>query len=233
MTVLEVKIQHAGYEEAKHVIQNIHFVVKAGELIGLLGPNGSGKSTTVKAVLGLLKEMEGEILFFGAHQKMAYIPEQPVLYQELTLWEHLELAGAVYHLDSNELWIRGEMLLERYGMEKVRHHLPGSFSKGMQQKVMLILAFLIQPDVFVVDEPFVGLDPKATKIFLDMLAEEQQRGAGVLLSTHVLDTAEKICDSFLLVNEGQIIAKGDLSEIQKQCGLPDLSLFDCFHKLVE
>lgn len=97
--------------------------------------------------------------------------------------------------------------------------------------MMLILSFLIQSDVYIVDEPFVGLDPHATKDFLNMLDEERARGAGVLMSTHVLDTAEKICDRFILLTEGTIVAQGTLSQIRALCDLPEGSLFDCFHKL--
>ncbi|WP_369345603.1 AAA family ATPase [Caldalkalibacillus mannanilyticus] len=129
--------------------------------------------------------------------------------------------------------MRAEQLLERFKLREEKHHLPPSFSKGMQQKLMIILAFLIQPDLYIVDEPFVGLDPTATKVFLELLSQERQRGAGILMSTHVLDTAEKICERFVLLNGGRIIAQGNLAEIQKQCGLESSSLLECFNHLVE
>ena len=97
--------------------------------------------------------------------------------------------------------------------------------------MMLILGFLRRPDVYIVDEPFIGLDPKATKDFLDLLLEERKRGAAVLMCTHVLDTAERICDSFLLLSDGRLVANGTLDDIRAQCGQPDGTLFDCFHSL--
>jgi ABC-2 type transport system ATP-binding protein len=231
MDILRIDIDHAGYEGRRDVIRDIRFSIGSGELVGLIGPNGAGKSTTIKAILGLLREFSGEVRFAGPRQNYAYIPEQPILYEQLTFWEHLELAAAAYEMKRNEFVDRAEKLVRRFRLQDVRHHYPSSFSKGMQQKIMLILGFLVEPDVYVVDEPFVGLDPRATKDFLDLLGEERRRGAGVLMSTHVLDTAEKICDRLILIDGGHIVAQGDLTQIREQCGLPDASLFDCFHSL--
>lgn len=231
MTVLEVHIEEAGYEGSHPTIHHIQFHVKAGELVGLIGPNGAGKSTTLKSIMGLLKHCKGDIRFSGEQQSYAYIPEKPIVYDAMTLWEHLEIAAAAYQLSPEELATRSNALLQRFRMEGVKHQLPSSFSKGMQQKMMLIIGFLTKPDVYIVDEPFVGLDPRATKDFLMMLQAERERGAGVLMSTHVLDTAERICSSFVLVNEGSIVAQGTLSEIQERAGMRDATLLDCFDAL--
>jgi ABC-2 type transport system ATP-binding protein len=103
----------------------------------------------------------------------------------------------------------------------------------MQQKVMLIIGFLIQADIYIVDEPFIGLDPRAIRDFLNLLDAERKRGAGVLMSTHALDTAEKICDSFVLLADGKLVAQGNLAQIREVCRLPGASLFDCFNKILE
>lgn len=232
MERLHVQLEMAGYEDGESKIHDIRFTVGEGELVGLIGPNGAGKSTTIKAILGLLKHTEGDVKIGGRHGRYAYIPEQPILYETLTLWEHLELAAAAYGME--DAWFRekAETLLERFRLRDVKHHLPGSFSKGMQQKMMLIVGFLIEPDVYIVDEPFVGLDPKATKDFLKLLEGERSRGAGVLMSTHVLDTAEKLCDRFVLMNSGSAVAQGTLEDIRVLAGLPQqASLFDCFECL--
>lgn len=231
MEMVHVQIEEAGYEGRKDVIRDIHFSIQPGELVGLIGPNGAGKSTTIKAILGLLADFTGEVTFGGLKRNYAYIPEQPILYDELTFWEHLELAASAYEMERNEFLSKAEGLVKRFRLQEVKHHLPSSFSKGMQQKIMLILGFLVEPDLYVVDEPFVGLDPRATKDLLVLLEEERKRGAGVLMSTHVLDTAEKICDRFILLDQGSIVAQGNLQEIQQHCGLPKASLFDCFHSL--
>lgn len=231
MEKLRVDIQEAGYEGRTGVIRDIAFTVGAGELVGLIGPNGAGKSTTIKAVLGLLKDVKGKVEFAGGEPSYAYIPEQPVLYEELTLWEHLRLAASAFGMDDAAFEQRAEALLERFRLTGAKHDLPSSFSKGMQQKLMLIIGFLHEPDLYIVDEPFIGLDPRAIKDFLSMLAMERERGAGVLMSTHVLDTAERICSSFLLVNDGHLIASGDLQAIRESCGKPDATLFECFQEL--
>ncbi|RAU95699.1 ABC transporter ATP-binding protein [Paenibacillus sp. YN15] len=231
MGKLRVQIEEAGYEGRSRVISDIAFTVGEGELVGLIGPNGAGKSTTIKAVLGLLKDVKGKVEFPGGSPNYAYIPEHPVLYDELTLWEHLRLAASAFGLDDATFEERANELLERFRLTGAKHDLPTGFSKGMQQKLMLIIGFIHEPELYIVDEPFIGLDPRAIREFLEMLDSERKRGAGVLMSTHVLDTAERICSSFLLVNEGKLIASGELQDIRDKCGLPGASLFDCFHAL--
>lgn len=230
-TVLNVNIHKAGYEKDDPKIHNINLQIKRGTLTGLIGPNGAGKSTTIKAILGLLPDCEGDIAFSNDNAKYAYLPEQPVFYETLTLWEHLSLVGSIYGMDEEDFEEKANSLLHKFEMNEVRDHYPESFSKGMRQKMMLMLGFIIKPDVYIVDEPFIGLDPRATKKFLALLAEEQQRGVGVLMSTHVLDTAEKICDDFVLITGGKIVAAGGLSNIRESAGLPEGDLMDCFEVL--
>ena len=233
MELLNVDINHAGYSGNTDVIKNVALSVKSGELVGLIGPNGAGKSTTIKGILGLLPVMSGKVEISGENRNYAYIPEQPVLYEGLTLWEHLELAAAAYEIDREVFVPKAEELLKLFRLTEVKHHLPGTFSKGMQQKVMLILGFLLEPAVYVVDEPFMGLDPRGTKDFLALLDQARAQGAGVLMCTHILDTAGKICSSFVLMNAGTVLTRGTLLEIRQQCQLPEGCLFDCFDKLVE
>ncbi|MBC8081079.1 MAG: ABC transporter ATP-binding protein [Gorillibacterium sp.] len=233
MTILQAAIVSAGYRDRPEVIRDIRFEVQPGELVGLIGPNGAGKSTTLKALLGLLPDIKGEIIFGDGDVHYSYIPEHPVLYDELTLWEHLELAASAMGLASEEFVERAEQLLNTFRLTGVKHHLPSSFSKGMQQKIMLVLGFLHQPKLYIVDEPFIGLDPKAIKDFLDMLDMERKRGAAVLMSTHVLDTAERVCSSFLLMSEGTLLASGTLEDIRESSGMPGASLFDCFTAMTE
>ncbi|WP_338541525.1 ABC transporter ATP-binding protein [Paenibacillus tundrae] len=226
-SVLDVHISEAGYEAGQSTIRNIHIHVSSGELVGIIGPNGAGKSTTIKTMLGLLEHANYEVRI-GGKGRYAYIPEQPVFYEYMTLWEHLDLAAAAYEMEEDIFITRAEELLVRFGMDHVRDDLPASFSKGMRQKMMLMIGFLSSPDVYIVDEPFIGLDPRATKDFLKLLDEERLRGAGVLMSTHVLDTAERICDRFILIHAGHSAAEGTLDEIRAVAELPEASLFDCF-----
>lgn len=233
MKVLQVEIEQAGYMGKRDAINNIKFSLKKGELVGLIGPNGAGKSTVIKAIIGLLPEMIGKIQFTGQRKNFAYIPEQPVLYEELTLWEHLELVAAAYEIERTIFFEEAKKLLNIFRLQEVKHHFPTTFSKGMQQKVMIIIGLLIKPDVYIIDEPFVGLDPRGIVEFLRFLNEEKMRGSSILISTHQLDIAERICDSILLMADGQLVAQGKLDEIRQNCQLSGASLFDCFNYILE
>lgn len=225
-----INIKQAGYLEAPDVIRNIHFTLQPGELVGLIGGNGAGKSTTIKAMMGLLPKFEGTTTL-EAIKRYAYIPEQPIFYDELTLWEHLEFSAASFQMKNWEQ--RADQFLEQFHLKHVKHELPTSFSKGMRQKVMLTLAFLVEPDLYIIDEPFIGLDPRSTKQLLDIILAEKERGATILMSTHVLDTAERICDRFLLVADGMLVAEGTLADLRERTRLPNGTLLDCFDLLWE
>lgn len=233
MKLLDVNVDEAGYSEENKIIYDIKFSVGHGELVGLIGPNGAGKSTTIKSIIGLLPYVKGYASIKDGSGSYSYIPEQPILYEGLTLWEHIEIALSSYEYYSTEKIKRSEELLSQFRLEKLMHSYPSSFSKGMQQKVMLILSFLLEPDVYIVDEPFIGLDPIAIKDLLDLIQMERARGAGILMSTHVLDTAERICNRFILLNNGQIAASGTLIQIQELCKLPNGTLYGCFHKMIK
>lgn len=227
MEILRVKLERAGYARGREILRDVAFSLRSGEMMGLIGPNGAGKSTAIKAILGFLGHVEGRVhLKEGC--RYGYIPEHPVFYEDLTVWEHLELAASVWGMPRAAFEGRALELLERFQLKEARHHLPRSLSKGMQQKLMIVAGFLLQPDLYVVDEPFIGLDPRATKTLLQLLEEERGRGAAVLLSTHVLDTAEKICDSFLLLHQGRCVAQGSLNRLRRQIGREGASLMDCF-----
>lgn len=230
--LLKVSINNAGYSSKEKVIEQINFSLYSGELIGLLGPNGAGKSTTIKAIMNTLDHVEGIIEFKGPKKSYAYIPEQPIFYEDLTLWEHIRFLASLDDISENECFSAANELLQLFNLEEAKDQLPGNFSKGMQQKLMIVMAFLMKPDVYIVDEPFIGLDPLAFRTFLRLLEAERKSGAGVLMSTHVLDTAEKICDRFLLISKGSLVATGTLAEIQNEHVLDAGSLYDCFEKLL-
>jgi ABC-2 type transport system ATP-binding protein len=232
MTLLHVNIKRSGYEKEKAIIHNVSFEIGQGELIGLIGPNGAGKSTTIKTILGLLENKDAEISFRN-NATYSYIPERPIFYDELTLWEHIDFISAVEGIDNKKYKSQARELLERYKLAEHAHEFPRTYSKGMQQKAMLILAMITEPDVYIIDEPFIGLDPDAMKLFLTSIEQEQRRGAGILMSTHVLDTAEKVCGRFLIIHNGTLQASGTLEEIRTQCGLPNASLYDCYHYIAD
>ncbi len=192
---LEIENLVGGYSRVP-VLKDISFTVKAGELVGLIGLNGAGKSTTIKHIIGLLRPQKGKITLEGVtlksdpktyKQKMAYIPETPILYEELTLREHIELTIMAYGLEAKSAWQRAQKLLE--------------------------------------------LDPLATQDLLDLIDQKKQAGAAVLMSTHVLSTAQEYCDRFVMIDQGQVTAKGDLASLRTQFGDETASLATIYLKL--
>ncbi|WP_203363724.1 ABC transporter ATP-binding protein [Bacillus sp. REN10] len=232
MSLLSIHIQQAGYETNETKVADVQFSIKKGELVGLIGANGAGKSTTIKSILGLIPFFEGEIENEEG-MNLSYLPEYPVFYDECTLQEHIDFVAAMEHLTDEVVKERVDPLLELFQMSPHLHELPNTYSKGMQQKAMIILAFMTKPDLLIIDEPFIGLDPIATKILLALIQQEKERGAGILMCTHVLDTAEKVCDRFLLINAGNLLADGTLEDLQRISKQQQASLFDCYHHLIE
>lgn len=235
-SILEVSNLTGGYQANKPVLHNLSLNVGPNEIVGLIGLNGAGKSTSIKHILGLLDPMEGNIRVAGKtfsedkdgyRKQLSYIPETPLLYDELTLWEHLQLTALAYELD-NEWKDRAEDLLKEFRMTNMKKWFPGHFSKGMRQKVMIMCAFLVKPSLYIVDEPFVGLDPIGIQSFLDTMLQMKEEGAGVLMSTHILSTAERYCDRFIILHDGKIVMSGTLNELQNQIGQSAATLDDIY-----
>ncbi|WP_249630377.1 ABC transporter ATP-binding protein [Streptococcus uberis] len=224
------------------VLKNISFTIEDGELVGLIGLNGAGKSTTIKEIIGLLKPYNGEITIDGLsieqdnqnyRKKIGFIPETPSLYEELTLKEHIEITAMAYDIPVEKALQRAESLLETYRISDKLDWFPSLFSKGMKQKVMIICAFIIDPSLFILDEPFLGLDPLAIADLVSHLEEEKKKGKSILMSTHVLDSAEKMCDRFIILHKGQIKAQGTLEELRKSFGQSGASLNDIYLMLTK
>jgi len=166
-------------------------------------------------------------------RQFTFVPETPVLYEELTLEEHLKLTAMAYGLKEADFKQRVGPLLSEFRMEKRLNWFPAHFSKGMKQKVMIMCAFLVQPSLYIVDEPFVGLDPLGIQSLLDLMKKMKENGAGILMSTHILATAEKYCDRFIILHEGKIRAKGTLEELREQFSMPTASLDDLYIQLTK
>ncbi|TGA99181.1 ABC transporter ATP-binding protein [Sporolactobacillus shoreae] len=236
-SILTVKHMSGGYTRQHPVLHDLSFELNAGELVGLVGLNGAGKSTTIKHILGLLDPFDGEVRIggktiredkLGYRRQLAYVPEIPELYEQLTLEEHLRLTAMAYQLDEKTFEERSARLLQLFRLEKRLHWFPTHFSKGMRQKVMILCAFLAHPDLYIVDEPFVGLDPIGIQSLLDLMVEMKGEGAGILMSTHILSTAEQYCDRFIILHEGIIAAQGTLDQIRKKFGDARASLQEIY-----
>lgn len=233
---LTVKNLSGGYFQHP-VLKDLNFEIENGELVALIGLNGAGKSTTIKEIIGLLKPTSGRIEIDGLslnksasqyRQKIGFIPESPVLYEELTLREHIEVTAMAYDIPMDVAMQRADKLLKTFRLEKRLDWFPANFSKGMKQKVMIVCAFLIEPSLYIIDEPFLGLDPLAIHALLELLKEEKAKGKSILMSTHVLSTAEKYCDRFIFLHEGQIKSQGTLAQIKEQFAMPDASLDELY-----
>lgn len=240
--VLKVTDLVGGYSTIP-VLKGISFEVKNGELVGLIGLNGAGKSTTINHIIGILKPFSGKIKIEGVSlyenpqnykEKIAYIPETPILYDELTLKEHIELTIMAYNLDKDVAWKKAQELLKIFRLENKIDWFPADFSKGMKQKVMIVCAFITNASLYIIDEPFLGLDPLAINDLLNLIETEKKRGAGILMSTHVLATAQEYCDSFVLLHEGQVKAKGTLDQLRTSENTGDnASLSDIYLKMAQ
>lgn len=241
MPLLEINELTGGYTK-KPILQNVSFSVDSNEIVGLIGLNGAGKSTTIKHIIGLMEPHQGKIKINeksfiedreAYRKQFTFIPETPILYDELTLEEHLELTAMAYGLEKSTYKERMSSLVQEFRMSKRLKWFPAHFSKGMKQKVMIMCAFLVQPHLYIIDEPFVGLDPLGIQSLLDLMKKMKEGGAGILMSTHILATAERYCDRFVILHEGKIRAKGTLEELRKQFKMPNATLDDLYIQLTK
>lgn len=239
--MLKIENLTGGYVNVP-VLKHISFEVNDGELVGLIGLNGAGKSTTINEIIGLLTPYQGQICIDGLRleddleayrRKIGFIPETPSLYEELTLREHLETVAMAYDLDQEAAFERAEGLLSLFRLDDKLDWFPSRFSKGMKQKVMIICAFIVEPSLFIIDEPFLGLDPLAIADLTDLLAQEKAKGKSILMSTHVLDSAEKMCDRFVILHQGQVRAQGTLTDLRQVFGDDEASLNDIYMALTK
>lgn len=237
--VLEITNLSGGYNRKK-VIEDINFSIRPSSITAIIGLNGAGKSTTIKHILGLLHPMEGSIKLNGKtlsenieeyRKNISYIPETPVLYDELTLEEHINLVAMSYGLDEKAAWERAERLLKIFKLENKKKSMPSYFSKGMKQKVMIICAFLVQPSLYIIDEPFLGLDPIAIKDLISLMEEERTKGKSILMSTHILTTVEKYCDNVIIIHDGKILVQGSIRDIREELNMFESSLDEIYLKI--
>ncbi|MED9788161.1 MAG: ABC transporter ATP-binding protein [Latilactobacillus curvatus] len=238
---LEINQLTGGYAHVP-VLKEVSFTVPNNQVVGLIGLNGAGKSTTIKHIIGLLIPQKGTITLDGVtlqsnpdqyRQKVAYVPETPVLYPELTLKEHLELTMMAYDLNVEETWVKANALLKRFRLDNKLDWFPVHFSKGMRQKVMIVNAFMTNADLFIIDEPFTGLDPLAIHDLLEIIAEKKAQGAAILMSTHILATAQQYADSFVLLNQGRVRTTGTLEELKIEFNMADADLDDIYLQMTK
>jgi ABC-2 type transport system ATP-binding protein len=221
-------------------VNGLNLEIKAGEIFGLLGPNGSGKSTTLKMLLGLVQPDAGLVNVLGFDVKkdplsvkgsVGYAPESPRLYEFLTGIEYLDFIGDIYGIPPNEKKDRINEYLKALQLEGREGDMINSYSEGMKRKIALISAFLHKPKLLILDEPLNGLDPRAARIVKDFLHELKLQGVTTIMSTHVLEIAQAICDRVGIMYQGKLIALGSIKELQSMAKLPDSGLEEIFLKL--
>jgi len=221
-------------------VRGISLAAYPGEVVGLLGPNGAGKSTTLKAITGLIRPTAGQVTLAGydvvqqsveAKARLGYVPDRPYLYHKLTGRELLRFLGRLRKVAAAEA--RAQRWLELFSLQEFGNELIETYSHGMRQKLTFIAALLHEPEVLVVDEPMVGLDPRATKQVRELLADYARQGKTVLLTTHSMEVAQAVSTRVVVIDRGRIVAEGDLSALRAQVGELNADLEALFLRLTE
>lgn len=235
-TLIETRSLVKRYGE-KLAVNNVSFDVQGGEIFGFLGPNGAGKTTTIKMIVGLLQPTSGSVKVAGfdvqtqpllAKAASGYVPDTPNLYAKLSGRELLRFVGDLYSLERGQTARRIDELLRVLELTAAADETIDSYSHGMQQKASLAAALVHDPRVLVLDEPTVGLDPKSARLIKDILRQLAERGAAVMLSTHILEIAERMCDRIGIINKGELVAIGTMDELRHLGRSGETSLEDIF-----
>ena len=236
---VELKGVVKGYNEIL-AVDEVDLTIETGEIFGLLGPNGSGKSTTLKMLLGLVQPDAGSVYVLGldvnkdavaVKRLVGYAPESSHLYEFLTGIEFLDFIGDIYGMEAEEKRTRINEYLKALQLEGREGDMISSYSSGMKQKIALIAAFLHKPKLLVLDEPLNGLDPRSARIVKDFLQRLKLQGVTTIMSTHILEIAQAVCDRIGIIYQGKILALGNMEELQKMAMLPSSGLEEIFLKL--
>jgi ABC-2 type transport system ATP-binding protein len=208
-------------------VNNLSLSVRPGEFFAVLGPNAAGKTTTIKILTGLIKPTSGSARVAGfdvqthpleVRRRLAYVPDFPFLYDKLTPWEFLRFIGQIFRMDAARLRSAATALIDRFNLEPYVNKAIEGLSHGTRQRVAIVSALLHDPEVFVIDEPMVGLDPHHARIVKDILKERSQAGMTVFVSTHQLSVAEEMADRIGIIHQGRLIAVGTREELRQQSG---------------
>lgn len=221
-------------------VDGIDLEVPKGELFGFLGPNGAGKTTTFRMIAGIILPTAGRIQIGGvdlvrqpliAKRRLGYIPDRPFVYDKITGAEFLRFVAALYDAQDASLDRRIDELLDLFELTPWKNELTESYSHGMRQKLIIASALVHRPEVIVVDEPMVGLDPKGARLLKDLFRQYVNRGGTILMSTHTLEVAEGMCDRIAIMQTGRILARGTMADLREQTESTGASLEDMFLRL--
>ena len=221
-------------------VKGLDLDVHRGEIFGFVGPNGAGKTTTIRMVAGVLRPSAGRVLVGGddlekmpesAKARIGYIPDRPFLYEKLSGGEFLRFVAGLWGHEGDAVEQRADRLLELFRLTEWKDELIESYSHGMRQKILISSALIHQPELIVVDEPMVGLDPRSARLLKDLFRTFVADGGTVFLSTHTLEVAEVLCDRIAIINEGVIISLGTMDELRSQAHAGGANLEEIFLKL--
>ena len=205
-------------------VENLSFEVKAGRIFGFLGPNGAGKTTTIRMIVGITAPDEGKIELFGQkvssdlQDRIGYLPEERGLYKKMKIQDQLRYFAALKNVSQKEADRRIDFWLERMNLSEWKKKKTADLSKGMQQKVQFVSTVLHNPDLLILDEPFSGLDPINVEFLLEVIAELKSEDKTIIFSTHLMETAEKLCDDIILINKSRKVVGGSLREVKESFG---------------
>ncbi|MGI9481921.1 MAG: ABC transporter ATP-binding protein [Hyphomicrobiales bacterium] len=243
MTQTNLALEIKGLKKSfdRPAVDDLDLAVKAGEFYALLGPNGAGKTTTLRMVAGLLQPDAGSISVFGtdarlfpieAKRVIAWVPDEPMVYDKLTPFEYLEFVAGLWQVDAGDASGRAKELLHWLGLEPHAHERCGGFSRGMRQKVALAGALVHEPHLIILDEPLTGLDAGSARQVKDVLLARVRAGATVIMTTHILEVAERMAERIGVIANGRLIAEGTLEDLRTMAGQNKLNLEEIFLDLV-
>ena len=221
-------------------VSNLNLSIQKGEIFGFIGPNGAGKTTTIKMIGGVLEPTSGSVMIAGismkdnpekAKSKIGFIPDRPYLYEKLTGMEFLKFVADLYGVDSDIFSEKAEQHLKMFSLLDWSNELIESYSHGMKQRLIMAAALLHDPEVIIVDEPMVGLDPVAIMMVKDLFQNLAKQGVSVFMSTHTLKIAEDICDRIGIIHKGHLIATGTTDDLQRKAQVTDADLEQVFLNL--
>lgn len=239
--MIEIKGVTQSYVAGTKIIDDMNLTIEDGMIFGFLGPNGAGKTTTLEMITGVLKIDQGDILIDGksivkepmqAKKLFGFVPDSPDAFEKLTGLEYLNFIGDVYKVDAKTRLERITKLAKEFEIYDSLRNRIQSYSHGMKQKLLIISVLLYEPKNWILDEPMVGLDPKASYILKNLMKEHSSKGNTVFFSTHVLEVAEKICDKIAIINHGKIIFVGTIDELHQKLNSED-SLEESFLELIK
>ena len=234
--MLNIKNYSMEYIKGKKAVENINLNIREGDIYAFVGRNGAGKTTTIKSIVGINHITEGDILLdkvsilkdpITFKSNIAYVPDNPILYDYLTGIQYLNFIADMYELTEKEREKNIKYYATKFELFDDLNDLVSSYSHGMKQKLVLISAFMHEPKLYILDEPFVGLDPKASFVLKELLKEKAKEGKIVFFSTHVLDVAEKLCNRIAIIKDGKVIVDGEMNRV-----IQDKSLEEVFMELV-